>query len=361
MPNDFYKKILVVNPFGIGDAIFSMYLVEAIKKEWPEAVIGFLGNERTGVLLGMNRSIDVGHEFNRDEFRSLRQSHFGGFLLKIVELCQKIKKENYDTMFDLSLGREFSFVAACLGIRRRVGFNFNKRGRWLTHRVKLLAYEKKHVVDWQFDLLRLLHVEPARISSKLPLFVSGQAKKNAEEFLIQNGVKNEAGLIAVAPGGGKSWGPNAVYKQWASSGFAEVIHRYAEGKPATVLILGDSEERPLLEQLKKALSTPTVVVAGQNLDVVSALLGRSQFLLCNDGGLLHLANALGVKTVSVYGPVDEKVYGPYGADSSHEMLTQDVPCRPCYQKFHFPPCEHQRRCLEQLSVEKVLAAVKKIS
>ena len=97
------------------------------------------------------------------------------------------------------------------------------------------------------------------------------------------------------------------------------------------------------------------------MEKLCATLLRGKLLLCNDGGLLHLGNTLGVKTVSIFGPVDEKVYGPYGNDTPHEVLAQPVPCRPCYKDFHFPPCPHERRCLEELTAEKVLDAVKKIS
>jgi ADP-heptose:LPS heptosyltransferase len=132
------------------------------------------------------------------------------------------------------------------------------------------------------------------------------------------------------------------------------------GREAVVLLLGDTDEQPLLEDVKKGISAPVLVAAGLRMEVVCALLQCCSLLLCNDGGLLHLANALGVSTVSLYGPVDETVYGPYGSGGRHEVLTQAVPCRPCYQKFHFPPCEHQRRCLDELSVEKVSAALQKI-
>ncbi len=355
-----FKKILLVNPFGIGDAIFSMYLAEAIKRNWPQVEIGFMGNERTIELLRMNRSIDVCHKFNRDEFRGLRFKNPVRFVQKIFNFAGEIKKEHYDLIFDLSLGREFSFAAACIGIRRRIGFDFKNRGRWLTQKTSFAGYEKKHVVDWQLDLLRHLGLEWRPVSSRLPLFVSDTAKKKAFDFLARQGVKDSTVFFTVAPGGGKSWGTNASYKQWAPAKFAKVINEYARGSGATALILGEVEEKALLNDVKSALTVPAVLAADQSLEVAAALIERSRFLLCNDGGLLHLANALGVKTVSIYGPVDENVYGPYGADSIGEVLTQAVWCRPCYQKFYFPPCLNQRRCLEELSVEKVSAALQKI-
>lgn len=352
-----FHKILIVNPFGIGDAIFSLYLVEALKKSLPQTRIGFLGNERTAALLRMDRSVDIVHEFNRDEFRALRRRDPLGFAAKAFRSMGEIKKERYGALFDLSLGREFAFLAAFLGIGRRIGFDFKGRGLWLTHKTRLEGYETKHVVDWQLGLLRAAGLETPQLSSMLPFVIPPEAKKEAADLLAGQGIPKSVVPLAVAPGGGKSWGPNAVYKQWSPERFSEAVRK--SGWHGPVLLLGDAEEKALLDEVKKGLPG-AATAAGLPIAAVCALLQQSKALLCNDGGLLHLANALGVPTVSLYGPVDEKVYGPYGRGPRREVLALEIPCRPCYQKFHFPDCAHERRCLEELSVEKVSSALGKI-
>ena len=354
------KKILIVNPFGIGDVLFSMHVVQALKNALPQVRLGFLGNERTIELLKMNRSIDVCHTFNRDELRAFRRRSPGAFLSRILQYVRQIRREHYDVLLDLSLGREFSFVAFCLGIPKRIGFDYRGRGFFLTHKTGFTGYESKHVVDWQLSLLKHLDVKIPSGPFELSLEVSSPAARRAAARLKTLGFSG-TDYFAVAPGGGRSWGENAVFKQWAPERFAEVGNAWASRHAAGVLLLGDSEERSLLEQVRLGLSAPCAVACDEPLESVCAMLKQARFLLCNDGGLLHLANALGVKTVSIYGPVDETCYGPYGKGAAHQVLTEPVPCRPCYRQFHFPPCAHRRRCLEELSVEKVLVAVEKIS
>jgi ADP-heptose:LPS heptosyltransferase len=128
-----------------------------------------------------------------------------------------------------------------------------------------------------------------------------------------------------------------------------------------VILLGDSGERKILESVQRGLQAPYAVACGEPLGVVGAILSRSRLLLGNDGGLPHLAHSLGVRTVSLFGPVDETVYGPYGDGVPHERVTVPVPCRPCYRRFHFPPCAHERRCLTEISVQKVLESMDKIA
>jgi ADP-heptose:LPS heptosyltransferase len=98
------------------------------------------------------------------------------------------------------------------------------------------------------------------------------------------------------------------------------------------------------------------------LDLVelAAVMRGLKLLVCNDGGPLHMAVALGVNTVSVFGPVDEKVYGPYPEDKKHAVIKKDMLCRPCYKNFRFPGCSNDRRCLKGITVEEVYDRIKEI-
>ncbi len=355
-----FERILVVNPFGIGDVIFTMSLVEALRREKPQAFIGFVCNERAADLVLMNTAIDKTYVFNRDRYRKLWKKHPFLFYRKLKAFFDLLKSERFQGVMDLSLGREVGFFARAAGIPERVGFDYKGRGTFLTRKIKLEGYEGKPVAEIQMDLLRLISMkipaEPLKLSLKAPQ----AAVTGAEMFLKKNGFHESDKILAVAPGGGRSWGADAVYKQWDPGYFASAAETFCRARPAKVLLLGDRTEKNLLEEVKRLIKIPCLVITGAGLDEVAALLLKSSALICNDGGLLHLANALGVKTVSIFGPVDEKVYGPYGGDAARVVLTQNVPCRPCYQRFHFPPCPYERRCLSRLPVQAAVEALLKI-
>lgn len=354
------KRFLVVNPFGMGDAIFSLTVLEALRAKHPKAFIGFLANERTSALVRLDASVDRVHEFSRDGYRALSGRPIA-FFRKMSGLLGEIRRERYDTLIDLSLGREFAFYAFCIGIRERIGFDFRGRGIFLTKRAKLEGYRDRHVVDTQLGLLKkFAQIDLAAPPAKLPLSVPETAGRTAAAFLQRHGIEETDRLIAIAPGGGVTWGKNAIYKQWDSALFGEAAAKLAQGGRFKTLFLGDASEAALIKEAAGSFAAPCAIAAGESLETVCALLRRSALLVCNDGGLLHLANALGVKTVSIYGPVDERVYGPYGADTPHAVLKKDVPCRPCYADFSFPPCLHQRRCLTELGVAEVVQAAEKI-
>ncbi|MGH7198656.1 MAG: glycosyltransferase family 9 protein [Candidatus Omnitrophota bacterium] len=355
------KRVLVVNPFGIGDVLFSMALVEAVKRSSPDTQIGFVCNERTEALVRMNHSVSDVFVFNRDRFRALRKEGLVPFLRELGRLLSEVRKSRFDTMIDLSLGREYNFFAMCLGIKKRIGLDHKGRGVFLTQKIKIAGYAGRHVADTQLSLLKFMNISYDKKPVKVLLEVSSEMKKRADQLLREAGIGGSDPVIAVAPGGGKSWGKDAIFKQWDPGRFAKAVDRFCEKRGHRVILLGDAGERELLERTASSLRAKAVIFAGEALEAVAALLLRSELLLCNDGGLLHLANALGVKTVSIFGPVDEKVYGPYHNGAAREVVTQSVPCRPCYKNFHFPPCPYNRRCLEDLPVEKVVQALEKVA
>ena len=100
-------------------------------------------------------------------------------------------------------------------------------------------------------------------------------------------------------------------------------------------------------------------VSGQTtLGRFLGLLKRLSLVVCNDGGPLHLAVSQRTKTVSIFGPVDPRVYGPYPLDPGRHqvVLRAEMLCRPCYHGFKLPPCPYDRACLNELDAEEVLRA-----
>jgi len=108
-----------------------------------------------------------------------------------------------------------------------------------------------------------------------------------------------------------------------------------------------------------AISPAMVNLTGKlNLEELAGVMSELKLLICNDGGPLHMAAALGVKTVSIFGPVDEVVYGPYPPDVKHVVVKKDLPCRPCYKDFRFAGCSNNRKCLQDITVGEVFEQVK---
>lgn len=351
------SSYLFVNPFGIGDALFTLRVAQSLREALPQARIGFLANERTADLMRLAPFVDRVHTLDRDGFRTCGWVRLPG---KALALFNEVAQERYGVVLDLSLGRELSFYAALARIPVRIGFDHRGRGSFLTRKLPFDRYEGTPVSSTQARLLAEAGVGSAPLRAAIDLRLGIDAQRRADDLLgpLTGGASGGIAPLSVAPGGGRSWGDRAVYKQWDAHRFSAAADRYARGRSCGVVLLGDASEAELLQRTARGIGAPTLVLAGEPIEVVCAVLRRTRALLCNDGGLMHLAVALGVPVVALFGPVDARAYGPHGSPGS--VLTADVACRPCYGAFHFPPCAHDRCCLDRIPIDKAVTALEEI-
>jgi len=338
-----FKKILIINPYGVGDVLFTFPFISNLRLGLPQASIAYLANARSADLLKFNSEIAQVFVYERDEFVGSIQKYFG--------LFNSIRQQGFDAVFDFSLNSSFGFLTAACGIKKRVGFDYRKRGLFLTDRLPLLGFEEKHVVEYYLDLLRL--VEIPVVTKQMTLDVPSKDIRWAQEWLNRHKVDCAKPLIAVFPGGGASWGAAAGHKRWPVSKYALLIDKIVENFDAAIILLGDSKEEELCREVVNLAHFPLHFAVGEtSLLELAALLKRCQGAILNDGGPLHVAVAVGVKTVSIFGPVDPHVYGPYPV-ADHIIVQKGLPCQPCYRRFRMARCGHIN-CLNELSVEEVL-------
>ncbi len=353
-----FKKILVVNIFGIGDVLFTTPLLANLKRQFPDVSIGYLANRRSAAVIENNPHIDRVFVYERDEFKNLYNHSKMQFLNRVFDFFREIKQEGYDVAIDLSLNSFFPVFAFAAGIKHRVGFNYRNRGFFLTQKTELRGYEGKHVVEFYLDFLKSLNI-PVEVRA-LELPVTAQDRQWAQEFFKTNGLKPNDTVIGVFPGGGGSWGTQAKFKRWPPESYAKLADKLIEKSKAKIILIGDKSENELCDKVLKNMRQKAVNACGEtSLGQLAALLVSCRVNVLNDGGPLHIAVAAGAKTVSIFGPVDENVYGPYPQNGPHKVVTRDLPCRPCYRQFRMARCEHLS-CLNGITVEEVLTAVEKV-
>jgi heptosyltransferase-2 len=247
-----------------------------------------------------------------------------------------------------------------IGIKKRIGFNYRNRGRFLTSKVDIKNFDDKHVIDHYMDVLKLLNVDFKELSIRPKICVSQDDLKWADKVLADKGLGGTDTIVGLVCGCGASWGPDAIRRRWDKKRFAELADRMIDRYKAKVILLGDKKECEISRDVAKAMKNSVVDLCGEtSVGQMAALISRCNVVITNDGGPLHIAVGLGVKTVSIFGPVNEAVYGPYPKDEKHIVITNNgVTCRPCYKKFRYNKCNN-RVCLDSISVDEVYAAVEK--
>ena len=353
------KRILVVNPFGIGDVLFSTPLIRNLRYFFPTNYIAYLCNKRTAYILENNPYIDEVFVFEKDDWRTLWGTSKIRFLKEFYSFLKRMKMRNFDLCIDLSLNSQYGFYLKNLKIPLRVGFNFKKRGRFLTHSIDIEGYEGKHIVEHYLDIIRFLNIEIK--DTNLDFYLNLQDERWAQDFWRKEFSPDDV-IVGVCPAGGESWGSQSSLKHWEVEKFASLIERINKELQAKIILFSSSKERRISNQIKYLLEdTPLVDLSGKtSLGQFAALIKKCNLFLSNDGGPIHIAVSLGVSTVSIFGPVDEKVYGPYPSSEKHIVIKKDFPCRPCYKKFKLPSCPYFRRCLTSIGVNDVFGAVKEL-
>jgi ADP-heptose:LPS heptosyltransferase len=349
-----HRRILIVNPFGIGDMLFTTPLIRALRQAFPGAFLGYLCNRRTEPVLRNNPHVNELFVYERDEIVHLwRHSKWAG-ARQFLGLLRRLRRARFDLVVDVSLGERYSTMLQWLGVRQRVGFNYRRRGRSLTASLTIDGYHDEHVVDYYRRLMRFLGIvlqEP-----HLEVSIAAADVCWAKAWLQSHGCDGAPLLIGMIPAGGVSWGIDAPFRRWSLEGFAKVADALTNRYAARILLFGEAADAPTCQAVASRMTHPALDVSGQtSLEQFVGLLSQLDLVICNDGGPLHLAVSQGVKTVSIFGPVDPKVYGPYPHDrATHWVIRQEeLPCRPCYHRFRLPPCPYERACLTTISAAEV--------
>lgn len=348
-------KILFVNPFGIGDVLFTTPLVRALKEKGHS--IYYWCNERVVDILKYNEALEDIFALSRGDFKRIFNTSAVGAVKRAVGLIRRLRRERFDMALDFSLDYRYSLLLRILAVKRIIGFDYRKRGRFLTDKIKIGGFDDEHMVERYLKLLKFIDKEitPRR---KMELFVGHSEEEWADDFLRRNGIGASGVLIGIAPGGGTSWGESAFRKHWPKEKFAHISIELAAEKRYRIMLFGSEEERDISDFIARSMKNDAVNLCGKTtLGQFAAVLRRCKLLIANDGGPLHMASALGVKTVSIFGPVDEKVYGPYPPSGEDITIKADVECRPCYKNFRYPFCDN-RICLDSIEPSAVLEAAR---
>jgi len=156
----------------------------------------------------------------------------------------------------------------------------------------------------------------------------------------------------MCPGSSKNW-PS---KQWSTHRFAEIVDFVHQKYRLPTVLIGASFEVDLCDEVAGQASVDVANLAGEtSVPETAAILQRSSVLVTNDTGPLHLATAVGTPVVAIFGPTNEKKWGPRGPRDV-VITNENCDCRPCYYLSYMPDCEH-RRCLAEIPASRVKDAV----
>jgi len=328
-------KILVRVTNWVGDAVMSLPALRALRRRFPTASISILAKPWVADLYA--------REHFCDELIPYRASTF----FEKWTAARALRERHFDTAILLQNAFEAAAIAYLAGIPERVGYARDGRGFLLTRAVPVPKPGEipRHESFYYLELLRRAGILDEIPSNDLIRLDGAPAARAAGlDRFRQLGLGDI--VIGVSPG--------AAYgtaKRWLPERFAESANQVAGELGAAVAIFGSKDERALCESVAASIAGPVKNFAGETtLAEFIDLAAACRVYLTNDSGAMHIASALGVPTVAVFGATDDKATGPTGPLA--RVVREVVECSPCLKR----ECPIDHRCMTRVNAARVADA-----
>jgi heptosyltransferase-2 len=345
------RQTILLFQFGdLGDTILTVPAIRAVRKRHLDARLVLLGKSTACTyLVGLglvDEAIDVDkHVFDRPMSVADPRA-----LAALFRLIKRLRREQASTVvvFHHLVTRwgawKFAALTLASGARRRLGVD-NGRGWFLTERVRDRGFGFRHEAEYWLEVAGLLQAEGDLRLEAPP--ISSEDRRVAQRLL--GDMARGRRILAIHAGTGW-YGPG---RQWPAESFAEAARLVMACEDVACVLVGTRQDEEAARRVADLMGQPVASLIGRtSVGELAAVLEHCALLLANDGGVAHLAAALGIPVVAVFGPSNDRAWHPLHA----HVVASDLPCRPCfYRDFErgLPEGCATRECLTLVTPEIV--------
>lgn len=338
-----YRRILIVRTDRIGDVLLSTPVIKALRETYPQAYIAMMVSPYAKEIVEGNPYLDEVIIYDKDgKHKSWQRS---------MKFALRLKKKKFDLAIVLHPTNRVHLLTFFAGIPHRVGYD-KKLGSLLTER---LMHQKhlgqKHELEYNLDLLRHLGIEINDKNLFMP--VNSEVQRWARDIFSREGVKEGDKILAVHPAA------SCPSKVWPVERLAAVSDELAGKYGLKIVVVSGPKDIAKAEALIKNMKSQAIDLSGRtSLSQLAAVLERCALFISNDSGPVHLAVAVGIPVISIFGRNQRGLspvrWGPLG--KKDKVLHQNVGCIECLAHN----CKRQFACLKAISVADVVSAADSI-
>jgi len=334
-------KILIRATNWIGDAIMALPALRAVRARFPDAKIAILARP---YVVDIYRGQKICDELLAYDPKGVHAG-IGGRL----RLAHELRAQNFDVALLLQNAFDAAWLAWRARIPQRIGYARDGRSLLLTRRI---AVPKRGEIPphEQFYYLELLRragwINSLPQESCVKLDVSQEQARRAEENLLSVRARQDRPRIAI--GAGASYGSA---KCWPPDRFADFVNRFRLHTDADIILFGTAAEQQVADAIAAGIRGLSISLVGKTTTAdLPALLSRCQLFVGNDSGAMHVAAAVGLPIVAIFGPTDPHGTAPI---TSRCTIVQEKPfCSPCFLRR----CPIDHRCMTCVQCEAVDSA-----
>jgi heptosyltransferase-2 len=334
-------KVLVRATNWVGDAIMSLPAVRAIRNR-PDTNVAILARP---YVADIYRDQGVADELIDYDVRG---KHFG--LAGREHLASELRAQKFDVAILLQNAFDAAWLAWRAGILQRIGYGRDGRSMLLTTAVSVPRAGEipTHEKYYYLELLRRAGwIDSIPEEPFIKLVVTESNRIRAAQLLATAGARPHALRIAI--GAGAAYGSA---KCWPPMRFAELANRLQSLWDADVILFGAASETAVSSAIASEMRQPPIDLTGKTaIADLPALLSQCHVFVGNDSGAMHIAAAVGLPTIGIFGPTDPLGTAPV---TPRRTIVQHQPyCSPCFLRR----CPIDHRCMTHITPGEVEAAV----
>ena len=336
------NNILIRATNWVGDAVMTLPALEAVRENFPSASITVLARPWVAPVFENHPAVN-------DLLIYRKHDALIKNLSEIRRLIHVIRANRYDLAVLFQNAFEAALLAYLGGVKSRLGFDSDGRGFLLTHGIKRTnEIFAVHQVEYYLSILKAAGL---KAESRNPvLHVAKNDFIKAENLLRQNGISEDDFLLGLSPG--------AIFgnaKRWPAERFAKIGDLAAGKWNAKVIIMGSKKEKEIGTSMTGLMRHKPVDFCGTtSLGEAMGIIRRCNLFVTNDSGLMHIAAALGVPTLAIFGSTDHVATGPRGVKT--RIIKHDIDCSPCLK----PECPTDFKCMLSIEAEEVWNEMEKL-
>lgn len=328
------KRILVIKLGAMGDLVLAVPSLRMLRKRYPDAGITLLVDKRLAPVVADCPYINDMILVDRKKM---------GNPLYLLKTARRIRQEGFDVSVDLHNNKYTHLLAYLGGAVQRYGF---ARGRWgfLLNRPDQTFAVADTPVRHQFRVLSKVGVQ--EFDDSLELWPGREQVEKAEQALLSLGLKADTRVIGFVMGSSPQW----LTKRWPPECFKELAERLFDAHDARIVLFGSRDEADLGNIFRDFDADRVLNLIGQTgLEDLPAFFQKLHLVVSGDTALLHVAAAMDVPIVALFGPTDPKRHVPPARRIN--TLMKNVPCQPCYDGT----CKEKdpMACMRRISVDEV--------
>lgn len=310
-------KVLFIRLRSLGDTILSTPLFTALKTWRPDLQLAVLVETPYNQVLFQNPDLFSVFHLPVDNTKQ-RSSLWARW-----QILKKVRQERFDCCINLHGGSTSAWLTLMSGACHRVGlhsfrnsFCYNVRLRLPTASPGIHWHSVRHQIEWLHQLgLPVAPIPPSRIVPDVRL------KSKVQNRLKQAGVSSTQSYCVIHPS------CRFYTKEWTDSGFAEITDYIQDRHDYVTLLVGTLSEESKIRRVTRLCRTQPATIFGLTISELMWVLSRAKLFIGNDSGPTHLAAALGVPTLALFGSSDSRVWHPWQV--TYEIVQNPFECNPC--------------------------------